>query len=512
MIPPSASSLSTANASPIPSTGMALATSRRKLLFIAQCGLLIVTVLFLIHQFRSTKPSFSLPSKAHHIGFSINQNGSSFNDDADDWVPPSRAGRFDRARTLMPSILDPDNRSVSRMQCPPINATRYGYLRPLFITERPCKYVFVLNLRQTVNLLPRLLGSVIEAIRFLGPAHCALSIVEGNSVDGTLEVLRLLEEPLVELGVPYWLVSSPLNPKKGDRIRKLAILRALAVEPVTGPPPSSLRDVKTLDEDGGTEKKKPNTYWALPKHNITDLRPFLAPDAAVLLINDVSACAEDFLELEHQRLVQRADMTCAMDWAHGKDGKDFFYDVWIARGLDGDIFFDVPPESVSWARAVNLFPHEPVARARMDVGKPFQVFACWNGAAVFAAAPLTTGEVGFRWPTDGECFQGEVQLFCKDMWWKGHGRIAVVPSVNLQYTDESGRHIKKVKGYVSDFVQGKRGHHSGAGATKSAVSLQEKITWRGPPDMVKCMPTFSDQRWLPWNESLVKMEFPPPVT
>lgn len=510
MIPLSASS--TANAGPASSIGMALAispTSRRKLPFIAQCGLLIATVLFLAHQFRSSTPSFSLPSKAHHIGFSINQNGSSLNDDSDGWVPPSQASRFDKARTLMPSILDPDNRSVSRMQCPAINATRYGYLRPSGIAERPYKYIFVLNLRQTVDLLPRLLGSVIEAIRFLGPAHCALSIVEGNSVDGTLEVLRLLEEPLVELGVPYWLVSSPLNPKRGDRIRKLAILRALAVEPVTGPPLPSLRDAKTLDEDGGAEKKKPNTYWALPKNNVTDLRPMLAPDATVLLINDVSACAEDLLELAHQRLIQHADMTCAMDWAHGKDGKDFFYDVWIARGLDGDLFFDVPPESVSWVGATNLFPHEPVARARMAAGKPFQVFACWNGAVVFGASPLATGEVGFRWPAHEECLQGEAQLFCKDMWWKGHGRIAVVPSVNLQYTDENGRHIKKVKGYVSDFVQGKRGHRSVASATGSVVPLQEKIIWRGPPDKVKCMPTFSDQRWLPWNESLVKTESAP---
>lgn len=39
------------------------------------------------------------------------------------------------------------------------------------------------------------------------------------------------------------------------------------------------------------------------------------------------------VELLHQKVVQEADMTCAMDWNHagGKDHVSFFYDVWISR-------------------------------------------------------------------------------------------------------------------------------------------------------------------------------------
>jgi hypothetical protein len=35
----------------------------------------------------------------------------------------------------------------------------------------------------------------------------------------------------------------------------------------------------------------------------------------------------------------------------------------------------------------------------------------------------------------------------------GYRRIAVIPSVNLQYTDENAKRIKQQKGYVTDLVQ-----------------------------------------------------------
>ncbi|KAK3353439.1 alpha-1,3-mannosyltransferase CMT1 [Lasiosphaeria hispida] len=375
--------------------------------------------------------------------------------------------RLAKAISLLPSILDPSDASVDRMTCPPVNATRYGHLRgppsaPELENEQ--RFLFALNLRQCVDLLPRLMGSLLEAMRFLGPRHCALSIVEGNSDDGTLEVLRLLEEELKAMGVGYWLTTSSLDPSKGERIQRLALLRQLAVEPLV---------------KGGLLSSR------------------LSPDATVLFINDVAACAEDLLELAHQRRLQSADMVCAMDWSHPGAGLDddnlpFFYDVWVARAINGDLFFDIPAGTGGWEKGQDLFFNEPVARQRMAAGVPFQVFACWNGATAFAAEPLASGDVSFRWPAKDECFQGEPQLFCKDLWWKGYGKIAVVPSVNLEYTDTKGRQTKRQKGYVSEFVSGER--------PRKKISV-----WKGPPDMVKCMPGFSDQTWLPWNETLVEM-------
>lgn len=378
-----------------------------------------------------------------------------------------------KARGFIPSILDANDTSIDRMFCPPINSTRYSYLKPSRQESKP-KYFFALNLRECVDLLPRLLGSLVEAIDFLGPEHCAVSIVEGNSDDGTLEVLEVLEPELQRMGAPYYLRSTPLNPKDGDRIGKLAMLRAMALWPITG---TSVPD-NTTDPAAGTTSS-PSLQ--------------LAKDATVVFVNDVAACAEDLLELLHQRRAQDADMTCAMDWHH--PGPDpLFYDVWVARALNGDLFFDIPAATGSWDNAKDLFWNEPVARARLAAHRPFQVFACWNGAVAFDAAPVVSRDVAFRRSREGECFQGEPQLFCKDLWYKGYGKIAVVPSVNLEYTDQQGRRVKKEKGYVSDLI-------ADEAVVKNGTGL--RVPWKlDPPETVKCMPDFVNQKWLPWNESL----------
>jgi len=390
---------------------------------------------------------------------------------------PLKEELVEKALKYMPSVLDPDDTSFDRMICPPIDKFRYFHLKPSK-RETKQKYFFALNLRQCVDLLPRLMSSVLEAIQFLGPEHCALSIIEGNSNDGTLEVLELLKEELDRMGTPYFLRRSELNPGAGERIERLAALRAMAVEPITG--------VVIPEEDDANSTDTAET--ASPPIKLD-----LAPGATVLFLNDVAACAEDILELAHQRIRQGADMTCAMDWTHPGNGTPYFYDVWIARTLGGDTFFDIPNGTGSWDHATHLFPWEPVTRARLAAGLPFQVFACWNGAVAFVAAPVADGDVRFRSAGKGECFQGEPQLFCKDMWYRGRGRIAVVPSVNLQYTDALGRRVKGEKGYVSDWV-GKEG--------KAGVPPLH-IDWKlEPPAMVKCMPLFHTQSWLPWNESL----------
>jgi alpha-1,3-mannosyltransferase len=392
---------------------------------------------------------------------------------------------FIKAHTLISSILDPSDTSVDRMSCPAINATRYEHLKASR-WERKHKYFFALNLRQCVDLLPRLLGSVLEAINFLGPAHCAVSIVEGNSDDGTLQVLELLRSEFDRLGVTYYLRSSALNPASGDRIETLSMLRAIALEPVTG----------ILTPDTVSEFKTSTTQ---PDAHVTRIEQLpLSGDATVLFLNDVSACAEDLLELAHQRIQQSADMTCAMDWTHPGESNPIFYDVWVSRAINGDLFFDIPADTGSWDFSSDLFFNEPVARSRLASGLPFQVFACWNGAVAFTAEPLVKNEVGFRAVMDekDECFMGEPTVFCKDMWWTGYGRVAVVPSVNLEYSDGMGRRVKAEKGFVSDWV-GRDGD-----MRVEDVVEQEQIEWMGPPEMIKCMPTFTSQSWVPWNQSL----------
>jgi alpha-1,3-mannosyltransferase len=360
----------------------------------------------------------------------------------------------ERISPYISAILNPSSTVLPRLECPVLNVNRYKILQGSRhgdeVQDPQIDYFFALNLRDCIGILPRLMDSIVEAVRFLGPHRCALSIAEGNSPDGTSDVLSALKPFLEDIGLVYFYNSSKINPAQGNaRIHKLAQLRNLALTPLYK------EQVKVTD------------------------------DTTVLFINDVSACAEDILELALQRHSLNADMTCAMDWTYvGPDPT--FYDIWIARTISGDSFFEVGSDG-NWNSAWNLFWSAPDTRGRYYAKQPFQVFACWNGATAFTAAPLLHG-LRFRDTRKGECFQGEPQLFCKDMWYRGFRKIAVVPSVNLEYSDEKAADIKKLKGYVSGIVEGQE---------------DSAIDWVfDPPEQVRCMPTWDKQSWRPWNETL----------
>ncbi|KAK2673116.1 Mannosyltransferase 1, CMT1 [Fusarium oxysporum f. sp. vasinfectum] len=341
------------------------------------------------------------------------------------------------ASISIPAIFN-SSAALPRLECPALNDNRYKVLQePRHgdeVQDSHIDYFFALNLRNCIGILPRLIGSIVEAVRFLGPHRCALSIVEGNSPDGTSDILSALKPFLEDLGLVYFYNSSRINPTQGNaRIRKLAQLRNLALTPLYK------EQVKVTDE------------------------------TTVLFINDVSACTEDILELALQRRSLNADMTCAMDWT---------YETLFSKLAGTEIGIQLGTSSGA----------PPGTRSRYDAQQPFQVFACWNGATAFTAAPLLHG-LRFRDTRKGECFQGEPQLFCKDMWSRGFRKIAVVPSVNLEYSDEKAADIKKLKGYVSDIVQ--------------RQEEDSTIDWvYDPPEQVRCMPTWDKQSWRPWNETL----------
>lgn len=219
------------------------------------------------------------------------------------------------------AIIDPEDRTFDRVECPAPSATglaRYDRLLnapwPADKTRsvRPVKYFFALDLRQCAYILPRLLGSIVEAMRFLGPENCVLSIVEGRSDDGTPEVLQALRAELEILGTEYFLEFSNIDTKEGERISRLAELRNMALEPMV-----RLHDRRRYDKN-----------------------------TTVIFLNDVAICMEEILELVYQRIHLGADMTCAMDWTGGPPSPAF-YDVWISRTLRGESFFYIP-DGGSW--------------------------------------------------------------------------------------------------------------------------------------------------------------------
>ncbi|KAI4115008.1 MAG: hypothetical protein LQ338_007927 [Usnochroma carphineum] len=325
---------------------------------------------------------------------------------------------------------------------------RYAHLRS-FASRKP-KFFFALDLYQAAGILPRLTASILEAVKFLGPEYCYLSIVEGNSTDGTSELLQALHEEAKALGFAYSLVRSPLDAQSpsNDRIETLAELRNLALAPL-------LQDTSRFDSE----------------------------ETTVVFINDISLCPNDILELIHQRRIQHATMACPMDYSN--DG--LFYDVWVARSMTGDIFFNIPPSGL-WKYARNLLWDDPVAKRRLDAKKPFQAFACWNGMAAMSAKPFVERGIRFRRSSGGECYMGEPTLLCKDFWAYGFGRILVVPSVWVAYSRNASVEVKEKQGFVEHNVKD----------ITADPRVEEMVEWEAePPSRIKCpIPSYAEPQWV----------------
>jgi alpha-1,3-mannosyltransferase len=364
-------------------------------------------------------------------------------------------------------IQDLSTTTLEHMDCLHLGFNRYESLQSTSSgwfsgsSSGPIEFFFALNLRNNLHLLPRLMGSILEAIRYLGPHRCAVSIVEGISPDGTGEVLEALRKTFKSMGTPYYFNSSTVDSHEGDRITKLAALRNAALQPL-------------FDSKEAKAKR------------------YTSAETSIIFLNDVALCPDDILELILQRRRQQADMVCSFDW-NFRAGDYQFYDVWIARSIVGDTFFPAVNNDIQFWDEDSLFWNDPESKAHFDAHQPFQVFACWNGATVFTAEPLLEGKISFRTHHEEECFQGEPQLFCKDMWWHGYGKIAAIPNVAVSYDDHQGGNIKIEKGFAAEWGR------------KEPENADKLIEWKPkPPDMVKCIPVpeWDAQFFEPWNKTL----------
>jgi len=137
-------------------------------------------------------------------------------------------------------------------------------------------------------------------------------------------------------GIRYLFQFSSIDPTQGDRIRNLADLRNLALEPL-------------LKRRG---KLEPSS------------------EAVVIFLNDVVPCPDDILEFVLQKRRLSATITCAMDWTYvGRDPT--FYDVWVARSIHGDSLFEIPADG-SWKSAWNLLWNaDDEIRSRFRSNRPF---------------------------------------------------------------------------------------------------------------------------------------------
>lgn len=351
------------------------------------------------------------------------------------------------------------NTTIPRLACPTSLGARYSSLRmgPGSTTRRrydsyhhgnenrkEIKYSFALDTYQSVEVIPRLMSSIVQTMRYLGPDYCALSVVQGNSDDGTYDILSAVKAEIESIGAEFHLNASSVDPKRNgaDRVAARSELRNMALAPLI---------------DSGSAHSS---------------------DAIIIFLDNVALCPEDILELLYQHVSQSAHMTCAFDWILSGTA---FHDVWALRSMEGDLFLEAPQDASS-SRNYNKdapFQNDPDSRERYEAFQPLQVYSCWGGMVTINAAPFAAKKLKFRSAEKGECDTGEASLLAKDMWRQDLGKILAVPAVNVGYSNDEGVKTKQRRGYVSDHVD----------ISSDKARQGELVEWqRQPPGKVKCLP------------------------
>ena len=369
---------------------------------------------------------------------------------------PDESGLDDQfVENIVESIFDLGNTRFWRMECPGQEepGARYNILKTVARNDK-IKYFFALDLTQIARILPRLMGTIVKVIQFLGPEHCALSIVEGRSDDGTYRILHSMGKLLIQNKVEYYLQQTDIDPHGAgqDRIGALAVLRNMAMQP------------------------------------LIDQKEKFAEETVTIFVNDIAVCPDDVLELVYQHVYQNASMTCATDWVFGGD---VFYDSWVSRSMSGNTFFEIA-QDMSWAFHKNMFWDDPISKPKYQDFHPFQCYSCWGGMVTLDSRPFQDGRVTFRNATEDECYAGEPTLLAQDLHRIGFGRVATIPSVNVAYNDGEGSRTKKRRGHVKDRVNVSEIIPPWYDDPKSP-----KIDWRPPPGQIKCMPHWTQQSWVP---------------
>ncbi|KAA6416478.1 MAG: hypothetical protein FRX49_13550, partial [Trebouxia sp. A1-2] len=263
------------------------------------------------------------------------------------------------------------------------------------------KVLLAANMHNNEDLLPHFTLQMLHLLASLPLGTAFLSVYESGSTDSTGGSLMRGEEQ--------------------DRIDFLAQARNRALEPLwlsaaaLSDPSAAARGGLAKEMaawDIFSARDTSNTMWHAQK---------------IVFFNDVYFCAQDVFRL----LQHKADMACGMDFdrpkidglPHPEQRRMFgwylwhkyavpraigrflgrsglitkhwrldpdiqaafqakstmgFYDTWVARDSDGNLFLKDPP-----------YVTDPYSLQRIALGLPFPVKCCWNGLVVMSAAPFS---------------------------------------------------------------------------------------------------------------------------
>ncbi|KAL2012254.1 hypothetical protein VTN00DRAFT_4972 [Thermoascus crustaceus] len=318
--------------------------------------------------------------------------------------------------------------------------------------RKEIKHFFALDTYQSVDLIPRLMSSIVQTMIYLGPDYSAVSVVQGHSDDSTYDILSTVKAEIQLMGAEFHLNASSVDTARNgvDRVAAMSELRNMALAPLI---------------DSGSAHSS---------------------DATIIFMDNVALCPEDILELLYQHVSQSAHMTCAFDWILSGSA---FHDVWASRSMAGDLFLEAPQDaSPSWNYNKDaLFLNEPDSRERYEAFQPLQVYSCWRGMVTINAAPFAAKKLKFRSAERDECDVGDATLLAKDMWRQDLGKMLAVPAVNVGYSNDEGMKTKQRRGHVGDHVD----------ISSDKARQGELVEWqRQPPGKVKCLPNRDQPTWV----------------
>ncbi|KAM3572316.1 hypothetical protein VYU27_005655 [Nannochloropsis oceanica] len=273
---------------------------------------------------------------------------------------------------------------------------------------------FALNLKDNEALMPHLRAKLLETLAFFpnGSEGAYVSIYESNSKDRTPEALDALKVELEALSIAHTITTrgQERRGRDEDRISFLVKMRNTALGPLFSPE---------------------------HQHRL--------PYDKIVFINDVYFCPWQVLRL----LSLVTDGEVHAHWACGMDFKKpawtdgiwrafkglytgpRFYDIWVARDVEGERFQEDPP-FVLHPPPLSPAGKEEGRRGGGREGGPFPVYCCWNGMVAMEAEPFYRG-LRFRAARPSLPIQSECSLLCDDFWASGLGHVLVDPSVTLAY-------------------------------------------------------------------------------
>eukprot|EP00871_Galdieria_phlegrea_P006025 jgi/Galph1/90/GphlegSOOS_G4883.1 len=205
------------------------------------------------------------------------------------------------------------------------------------------KYFIAANMINAEHILPQFSEGLIQLVKLLGSTReTFVSIYENDSMDNTKTWLLVLRNRLRKEKIPHQIQCASLSSRHHlHTLKRMEIVRNMALAP------------------------------------LFRLQPYVQDNARVVFLNDIFLNAAEIYQLIQTR-EQDYDWVCGMDFYRG------FYDRFATRDRNGRIFNRWYP-----------YIRDRDSKLLLIRGQPFQVRACWNGAAVFRAWPILKHKLNF---------------------------------------------------------------------------------------------------------------------